>query len=187
MSTMTEIDLQPELHSETISLRPMRADGFEGLWEAASDPATWAGHPAKDRYKRNVFLKYFTFLLENGGTLVVIDNVDGKIIGCSRYYSAPVNPEKISIGYTFLHNAYWGGSTNFIVKELMLGHAFKNTDQVWFHIDPSNLRSQKATAKLGARHISNEELNLGGSLAKWMCFQLMKPDWDAFMESRAKP
>lgn len=184
---MIAIDLQPELHSEAISLRPLQLGDFEGLWAAANDPATWAGHPAKDRYKRDVFLKYFTFLLDAGGTLVVIDNAKGNIIGCSRYYFAPVKTAYISIGFTFLNHAYWGGGTNFTVKKLMLDHAFKSTDQVWFHIDPSNIRSQKATAKLGAKHIENGELDLADGLAKWMCFQLMKPDWRAFVASRAEP
>ncbi|MBL1437687.1 MAG: GNAT family N-acetyltransferase [Rhodobacteraceae bacterium] len=181
------MDLQPELQCKAISLRPLMAYDFESLWSAASDPATWAGHPAKDRYKRDVFQKYFTFLLEAGGTLVVIDKMQGKIIGCSRYYFAPVKSAYISIGFTFLSHTYWGGSTNFAVKKLMLDHAFKSTDQVWFHIDPSNRRSQKATAKLGAKHIENDKLDLAGSVAKWMCFRLLKSDWKAFVATRIEP
>ena len=183
---MSKIELQPELPGDKISLRPLRGDDFEGLFAAASDPETWAGHPAKDRYKREVFEKYFAFLLENGGTLVAIDNELEKIIGCSRYYFAPILPDSLSIGFTFLNHAYWGGSTNFAVKKLMLDHAFKEAGEVWFHIDPSNIRSQKATAKLGAKHVSSEEIDLSGAAAKWMCFKLLKEDWDAFVSARTQ-
>lgn len=184
---MPKIDLQPYLKGDRISLRPLRASDFEALYAAASAPETWAGHPAKDRHKREVFEKYFTFLLENGGTLVVIDNEQDRIIGCSRYYYAPILPDNISIGFTFLNHAYWGGGTNFAMKKLMLDHAFTETGEVWFHIDPSNIRSQKATAKLGAHHVSSETIDLSGAAAKWMCFRLSKGDWNAIVESRGQP
>lgn len=38
---------------------------------------------------------------------------------------------------------------------------------VWFHIDPSNIRSRKATAKLGAKHVYDAALNLSGNPASW--------------------
>jgi RimJ/RimL family protein N-acetyltransferase len=35
----------------------------------------------------------------------------------------------------------------------MLDHAFKSYPDVRFHIAPANIRSQKATAKLGADYV----------------------------------
>jgi RimJ/RimL family protein N-acetyltransferase len=83
----------------------------------------------------------------------VIDSQTNKIIGCSRYYVSPNQPDSISIGFTFLHHRYWGGATNSELKRLMLNHAFECFAEVWFHIAPSNIRSRKATAKLGAEHV----------------------------------
>ncbi len=176
--TSSPFDSQPRLSGETLSLLPLQHDDFGGLYAAASDPETWAGHPATDRYKGDVFSKYFDFLLNNGGTLVILDNQLNRIIGCSRYYVAPDIPDGISIGFTFLHHDYWGGPTNKELKKLMLAHAFKTFSEVWFHIDASNIRSQKATAKLGAKHIYDATIGISGAPGNWMCFSLGKDDWD---------
>jgi hypothetical protein len=73
---------------------------------------------------------------------------------------------------------------NFDMKRLMLDHAFKTFTQVWFHIDPSNLRSQKATSKLGAEHVYDAVLNLSGSPASFMCFRLSQDAWTRTLKAR---
>ncbi len=177
-------DPQPELMGDALSVRPLRRDDLEGLFAAAAHPEVWAGHPASDRYKREKFEPYFNSLLESGAALCVVDRQTGHIIGCSRYYPAPDQPNSISIGFTFLHHAYWGGRTNFQLKRLMLDHAFRTFPEVWFHIAPTNIRSQKATAKLGAEHAYDATLDLSGTPAPWMCFRLSKDAWERTRESR---
>ena len=49
-----------------MTLRPLLADDFDNLYEVASDPKVWEGHPAKDRYKRDIFAGYFKSLIEGG-------------------------------------------------------------------------------------------------------------------------
>jgi RimJ/RimL family protein N-acetyltransferase len=171
------LNFQPELSGETLFLRPLKADDFDGLYAAGSDPAVWAGHPAKERYKPEVFRQYFDAQMASKSTLVFIDRATGKLIGCSRYYVAPDQLQAVSIGFTFLNNAYWGGTTNFEIKRLMLDHAFQSVDDVWFHIDPTNIRSQKATAKLGAVHAYDAVLDISGSPVNWMCFRLTRDAW----------
>jgi N-acetyltransferase len=168
---------QPELFSSTLELRPLKLEDLESLFLVASAPEVWKGHPARDRHQRAVFEPYAKFLLSSGTTLVVIDAQIHKIIGCSRYYVAPDQPESISIGFTFLHHSYWGGATNFELKRLMLNHAFQYFGEVWFHIAPSNLRSQKGTAKLGAEHVYDAVLDLSGGVTLWMCFRLTRGIW----------
>lgn len=170
---------QPELENEWLALRPLRADDEDRLHAAAADPETWAGHPAKDRFRREVFAVCFRFLLEGRTTLVIVDKASQQTIGCSRYYAAPDQPGSISIGFTFLSHAYWGGATNKVLKCLMLDHAFTSVPEVWFHIAPTNIRSQKATAKLGAEHIYDATLDLSGTLALWKCYRLTRETWAA--------
>lgn len=179
-----DFDAQPELASGLLALRPLRATDFDDLFAAAGHPEVWAGHPVKDRYRRDVFETYFDFLLGTGSTLVVIDRASGKIIGCSRYYEAPDQPDSISIGFTFLNHAYWGGGVNFELKRLMLDHAFKTFPEVWFHIGPDNIRSQKATAKLGAEHAYDATLNLSGTPTLGMCFRLSRDAWQRTRDER---
>jgi N-acetyltransferase len=170
-------DIQPELTGNALRLRPLKQADYQDVFAVASKPEIWAGHPARDRHKPEVFEPYFQFLLQRGGTLVAIDQQCDQIIGCSRYYSSPDQADSIAIGFTFLDSDYWGGTTNFELKRLMLHHALKSFPEVWFHIDPTNIRSQKATAKLGATHVYDATLDITGILARWMCFCLTERAW----------
>ncbi len=86
----------------------------------------------------------------------------------------------MAIGYTFIGRAYWGGDINGRVKSLMLNHAFESVDKVWFHVDPSNIRSQKAVMKLGASYSHSEKLknhNDDDDDEDYYCYELSKEDW----------
>jgi hypothetical protein len=59
----------------------------------------------------------------------------------------------------------------------MLDHAFATFSEVWFHISPVNIRSQRATKKLGAEYMGDAVLDLTGQPTEWMCFRLSKEAW----------
>lgn len=178
-------DDRSSLSGPTLALRPLHEADRKGLTAAASDPETWAGHPARDRYKRDVFDAYFDFLIKAGGTVAILDRVADTIIGCSRYYVPPDQPDDIGIGFTFLRHTYWGGRSNFELKTLMLDHAFGQVRTVWFHIARTNIRSQKATAKLGAVHAYDATLDLAGTPIDWMCFRLEREAWQTMKDRHA--
>jgi N-acetyltransferase len=144
------IDLQPVLKGKLIELRPLRADEFEVLHAAASDPLIWEQHPSPLRYQREVFQKFFDDAIACRGALVVIDNQSGRIIGSSRYYNYKPEKKEIVIGYTFLTREFWGGTTNAELKNLMLNHIFQFVDNVLFEVGEKNLRSRRAMEKIGA-------------------------------------
>ncbi len=176
---MTGFDFSPVLEGAGLRLSPLVEADRAALTAAASDPLIWEGHPAKDRYLPEVFDPYVDFLLSQGGTLTVREAETGRIIGASRFYVPPEAPDDIAIGFTFLTRDHWGGATNRAMKALMLQHAFKVIDTVWFHIDPSNLRSQRATAKLGAAYVDTRTSDLSGKPATWMRFRLDRDVWTA--------
>lgn len=180
-------DIQPRLNGITLRMRGLRETDREALFRAARDPETWAGHPARDRYQRQVFDPYFDMLLSSGATLIVFDIASGEAIGCSRYYVGPDAPEDISIGFTFLNHRYWGGEVNFQMKMLMLDHAFGHFDRVWFHIAPDNIRSQKATLKLGAVFTGEDDLDLSGGVLRWRGYCLDRPTWESVQTARLQP
>ena len=140
---------QPTLIGENFIIRPLQKDDFPHLMAAAADKEIWAQHPAKDRYKPEVFLPYIQSLFDAGGTVVFVSKADQRIIGCSRFYRAPHHPDDWSIGFTFIERKWWGGSANQELKSLMLEHVFSNHDTAWFHIDPDNIRSQKSHRQTG--------------------------------------
>lgn len=174
---MTTFNDQPTLLGDTLHLRPLRAEDFDALYAAANSAETWAGHPATERYRREVFEPYFQFLVHAGGCLLVLDRASGEAIGCSRYYPVPDQPDDIGIGFTFINHRYWGGATNLELKSLMLGHVFAQFERVWFHIAPSNIRSQKGTAKLGAELAYESVLDLSGTPVQWLCYELPRDRW----------
>lgn len=168
---------QPTLQGTSLLLRPLRANDLDPLYSVARDPAVWAGHPAKDRHKRAVFEPYFEMLLASRTTLAVTLASTGQVIGCSRYYTPPQQGDGISIGYTFLGRDWWGGSSNLEMKSLMLAHAFGYVGSVWLHIDPANIRSQRATAKLGAVCASEGAMQLNGKDGVWQSWRLDRDTW----------
>ncbi len=142
-------DLQPNLKGQLIELRPLRPEDWDDLFAVASDPLIWEQHPESDRYKEDVFKVFFGEALESGGAFVIIDKKTQQIIGSTRFYGYIPEKSEIEIGWTFLARKYWGGPYNRELKQLMLAHAFKFVENVVFLVGENNVRSQKATEKIG--------------------------------------
>jgi RimJ/RimL family protein N-acetyltransferase len=143
-------DLQPHLRGELLELRPLAPEDWDDLVAVASDPLIWEQHPEGDRYKKEVFEIFFEGALESGGAFVVIDTKTQQIIGSTRFHGYDSEKSEIEIGWTFLARKYWGGRYNAEMKRLMLAHAFKFVENVVFFVGENNIRSQKATEKIGA-------------------------------------
>ena len=142
-------ELQPVLEGELLRLRPLRPEDFPDLYAVASDPLIWELHPARDRYKRDVFEGFFREALESGGALLATDARTGEVIGSSRFNGYDSDRSEIEIGWTFLARSRWGGAYNGEMKRLMLRHAFRFVTSVVFVIGPQNVRSRKAIEKIG--------------------------------------
>ena len=152
-----EFELQPTLQGKLIEIRPLKPQDFEALYKAASDPLIWEQHPDSDRYRPEVFQKFFDGAIESGGAFAVIERKSGRIIGSSRYCNLKPAEREVEIGWTFLERAFWGGAHNRELKSLMLGHAFRFVDRVVFVVGERNLRSQKALEKIGAKFFKKEQ------------------------------
>ncbi len=153
-----EFDRQPILTGDSIEVRPLRLGDFEALFEAASDPRIWEQHPDRERYKREVFRKFFDSAMESKGAFAIIERKSGRVIGSSRYYEYSPERREVMVGFTFLERAFWGGAYNGELKSLMLDYAFRFVDRVLFQVGENNLRSQKALEKIGARFLEKTEL-----------------------------
>jgi RimJ/RimL family protein N-acetyltransferase len=143
-------DLQPTLTGERLELRPLREADFQMLYAVASDPLIWAQHPQPDRCTEPVFREFFRGAMDSGGAFAVVDRVNGRIIGSSRFARYDPAASEIEIGWTFLARSHWGGACNAEMKRLMLSHAFRFVQRVVFHVGPNNRRSQRALEKIGA-------------------------------------
>ena len=143
---------QPTLEGERLLLRPLRADDWDALFAAASDPLIWEVHPASDRWQEPVFRAFFDDALAQGGALVVTDKATGAIVGSSRFQNyQPDDGGSVEMGWTFLARSHWNGSYNREMKRLMLAHALNSVERVIFRVGETNGRSRRAMAKIGGR------------------------------------
>ncbi len=157
-------DLQPVLKGELVELKPLRAADYHNLYAVAADPLIWEQHPANDRYTEEVFKAFFRVALESHSALIAIDSSDSQVIGSSRFHGYDKERSEIEIGWTFLARSHWGGIYNWEIKQLMLRHAFKYVDSVVFRVGQENLRSQRATEKVGGICVG-ERLDDGGQIS----------------------
>src|SRR5206468_12142686 len=95
-------DLQPHLTSRLIELRPLQQADYDAVFDAANDPLIWQQHPESDRYKPDVFRRYFDGAMQSGGAFAVIDRRSGRVIGSSRYCNLDPAGSEVEIGFTFL-------------------------------------------------------------------------------------
>jgi N-acetyltransferase len=155
--TPAEFHLQPTLRGELLELRLLTRDDFDALFAAASDPLIWEQHPESDRYRREVFQRYFDSAMESKGAFAIIEHRSGRIIGSSRYCNLNMEKREVEIGWTFLERKFWGGQYNRELKTLMLDHAFQFVERVLFVVGEHNVRSRKALEKIGAKFLRKLE------------------------------
>lgn len=144
--------LQPTLANEFVQIIPLKEADFDELFAIASDKLLWEQHPEKDRYKKEVFLKFFQEAIQSGTAFKVIDVKTGNTIGSTRYYEYNEKEKSVAIGYTFIGRKYWATPYNRALKNLMINYAFQFVESIIFHVGDTNFRSQKAVEKLGALH-----------------------------------
>ena len=148
-SSKMTFDTQPTLTGAHVAVRPLQRSDYDVLYGVASDPLIWEQHPAA-RYQEAVFREFFEESLASGGALLVTDLEAGSVIGSSRFHGYSEAKNEIEIGWTFLARSHWGGVYNGDLKSIMLRHAFRFVESVIFVIDVTNMRSQRAVAKIGA-------------------------------------
>jgi RimJ/RimL family protein N-acetyltransferase len=155
------LNRQPTLAGDLLELRPLGEDDWAALFAVASDPLIWEQHPDSDRYKEDVFRRFFADAMRSGGALVALDRATGQIIGSSRYHGFDATGSVVEIGWTFLARRFWGGTYNGEMKRLMLEHAFTVVDRVIFIIGPENRRSRRAVEKIGGVFLRSERDETG--------------------------
>jgi RimJ/RimL family protein N-acetyltransferase len=122
-----------------------------------------------------VFEKFFSKAIESKGAFAIVDLKTQRIIGTSRYYNYNHERREVAIGYTFVERAFWGAGYNPEAKKLMLDHAFRFVDRVYFEVGEGNLRSRKAMENIGAKLVGRTELPLwDGTLHPFVVYAIMR-------------
>jgi N-acetyltransferase len=161
-----DFDIQQKLENKKVDLIPLQESNFEDMFLVASDPKIWEQHPTKDRWKKETFRTFFDGALVSKGAFKIVLKETQNIIGSTRFYDFNEADNSIFIGYTFYATAYWGKGINALVKRTMLNYIFQFVSKVYFHIGASNIRSQMAIERIGARKISEQEVAYFGEASR---------------------
>jgi RimJ/RimL family protein N-acetyltransferase len=168
--------LQPILANAHLRLNPLVPEDYTALFAVASDPAIWAQHPVPTRWQPDVFRAFFDEALASQGALVARDAQTGAVMGSSRYSTARAAADEVEIGWTFLARSHWGGAANAAMKALMIGHALAHYDSVIFLIGEDNLRSRRATEKIGAILIDRTlTVPMAGAPVRHVVYKIDRP------------
>ncbi|HQD09848.1 MAG TPA: GNAT family N-acetyltransferase [Flavihumibacter sp.] len=169
---------QPTLENDWLILYPLQPADFDDLFAVAADPAIWAQHPNKDRWKKEVFTVFFEGAMASGGAFRIVEKASGQTIGSTRFYDYAEADNSILIGYTFYATRCWGRGINPAVKKLMLDYIFQWVDRVIFHVGADNLRSQIAITRVGAQKIGVQNLAYHGEQPRYnFVYEITRRNW----------
>lgn len=172
------MNLQPILEDDLIILKPLREEHFEVLYKVAKDPLIWEQHTSNDRYEREGFTDFFTDSIESKGAFIIIDKLDGKAIGSTRFNKIKGVESAIEVGWSFLSRDKWGGKYNKSMKTLMIDYALEFVEDVVLYIAKDNIRSQKAVLKIGGKKVVEPNLKhlIKKSETNWT-YRINIKDW----------
>lgn len=163
------------LEGDRLSLRPLVAEDWDGLYAVAADPAIWAVHPAHDRWQEAVFRAFFTDALARGGALAIVGKSSGSLIGSSQFGPGEL-PGEVEIGWSFLARRFWGQGFNAEFKRLMLAHALSYFDRAVFQVGEDNIVSRKAMAHIGGVLVPGRirEYERGGAVVRHVVYEITR-------------
>ncbi|NEC66581.1 GNAT family protein [Streptomyces sp. SID9727] len=112
----------------------------------------------------------------------VVRRDTGRAVGWTTYMDIDVANERLEIGWTWYGRAHWRSAVNTETKLLLLTHAFEDLGmgRVQLKTDHLNDRSQKAIARLGARHegvLRRHRRRPDGSWRDTVYFALLADEW----------
>lgn len=107
---------------------------------------------------------------------------DNQIVGSTRYYDIKPQYRNLAIGFTWYAQSAQRTAINTECKLLLLSHAFEELDciSVAFHIDHTNLVSQAAVKRLGAKQdglLRNHQIMPDGRIRHTYCFSIVDSEW----------
>jgi RimJ/RimL family protein N-acetyltransferase len=165
------------LENSILKLKALREEDFEDLLQVASDPAIWAEHPIKDRYKREVFRSYFDQAMLSNAAFLIIDITSDKIIGCTILHNFDVEESSIAIGFTFLARDYWGRAFNIASKKILINYVFQFVNKVYFLVGTENIRPQITLKKLRAKLDRQVDYKHGDQIIRQFKYVISRNDW----------
>jgi RimJ/RimL family protein N-acetyltransferase len=176
------------LSGQYIHLEQLTNDHITELESIAFDKLIWQNLPynitekqsldsfIKDRLQKGVNGQQVTYVIRN--------KANGQVCGCTGFINIDAVNHQLEIGPTWLTPIVWGTKINIESKYLLLSFCFEkaNIMRVEFRTRETNIRSQKAIAKIGGvkegllrLHRKNDD----GTFRNTIVYSIIKPEWPA--------
>lgn len=160
------------------------------LTEALDDDRVWAHMKGRPRTPDD-FAAALTAREEAGEAVWVVrlnhplaGLTEGAVVGTTSLLDADAVAARVEIGWTAYAPAVWGGPVNPSAKFLLLRYAFEElgAGRVQLKTDVRNHRSQRAIARLGARHegvLRRYQPRSDGTMRDTVMFSVIAEEWPA--------
>lgn len=153
---MIDFDKDYILENDKILLRPMVETDFDLLVEfSTNEPDLWNFNALGPNNAENLKKYINTALLNRKAKIdypfIVIDKIENKTIGSTRFYAINLTNKTLELGYTWYGKKYQGTYVNKNCKYLLLEFAFEqlNMKRVGFRANNLNKRSISAMKSIG--------------------------------------
>lgn len=176
------------LSGHYIDLEQLTNDHINELVSIAFDKRIWQNLPynitdkhsldtfIKDRLQKDLTGQQFTYVIRN--------KTNGQVCGCTGFINIDAVNHQLEIGPTWLSPIVWGTKINIESKYLLLAFCFEkaNIMRVEFRTRETNIRSQKAIAKIGGVReglLRCHRKNDDGTFRNTIVYSIIKPEWPA--------
>ena len=113
---------------------------------------------------------------------VVVDKLQNKVVGSTRFYDVQIQFKTTQLGYTWYSESVWGTGVNEHCKFLLLQYAFETIgfERVEFRADNRNKRSIAAMQKIGCTVegiLRNHLPTSDGTRRDSIVLSILKEEW----------
>ena len=180
------------LENSRARLRPLEIGDFEALKAVAFDDELWRYTLTRgdDAVSLAAYLRQALEAREQGlrYPFVIVDRATGALAGSTSYYNVVENEQRLSIGYTWMGQAFQRSGLNRACKHLLFSHAFGQLgcERVELETDARNQKSRTAMARMGATEegtLRSHRLTQGGIRRDTVIFSVIKSEWSGLRQS----
>ncbi|MCD0259189.1 GNAT family N-acetyltransferase [Xanthomonas melonis] len=175
----------PTLRGRHATLEPLQAAHADGIRAALGDGALsrlwYTGVPTPAQVDTYVAAALEAHA-EGTALPLVVRDVAGDIVGCTRYYALDAAVPRLSIGYTWYAPRVQRSGVNTETKLMLLQHAFDTLAclSVVFETSWFNHTSRAAIARLGAKQdgvLRNHTRHADGTPRDTVVFSIIDTEW----------
>jgi N-acetyltransferase len=174
------------LSARGITLVPLGLEHEAGLRAAAADGELWklriTSVPEPEHTRK--YIEDALAMREAGHrfAFAVLDEVSGKLLGCSSYHDIVPAVKRVEIGWTWYGQSSQRSHVNTTAKLLLMTHAFETLGchVVGWRTDNFNFKSQAAIERLGAKKdgvLRGHALRRDGTIRDTVMYSMRSGEW----------